>query len=329
MKHEPALPQIAKSADHDADFPAFLNQTAQLLRKERSLDGTLQSTFHSQVIRRDAQGIGFGRPAVLADLHGQLLACPDQEALAEDVLYSGSDELGLLGAQRLLLRGRHQGAGPYGAPTGRVLRYREMSETYAKGNRISDIWCLRDTGAICAQLELDPEAQAGKMLAVADLETAPFRPSVDSQGPYTGLGNENQWGIAFAELLAGVMDGALHSIPEQYDPACQLDYPGGRTLHGPDEAATFWMALRAAFPSARFTVHHCIGVADALMPPRAAIRWSLEGTHDGWGLFGAPSGAVVHVMGMSHAEFGPQGLRREWTLYDALAIWMQILAQKG
>jgi hypothetical protein len=65
------------------------------------------------------------------------------------------------------------------------------------------------------------------------------------------------------------------------------------------------------------------------MPPRAALRWSLTGKHDGWGTFGAPTGAEVYVMGISHAEFGPRGLRREWTLYDETAIWMQILAHQG
>ena len=34
-----------------------------------------------------------------------------------------------------------------------------------------------------------------------------------------------------------------------------------------------------------------------MMPPRAALRWSLTGKHDGWGSFGAPTGAEVHIMG--------------------------------
>ena len=32
---------------------------------------------------------------------------------------------------------------------------------------------------------------------------------------------------------------------------------------------------------------------------------------------------------MSHAEFGPRGLRREWVLCDETAIWKQILMQAG
>mgnify|MGYP001552598803 FL=1 len=70
------------------------------------------------------------------------------------------------------------------------------------------------------------------------------------------------------------------------------------------------------------------------LSPRAAIRWSLDGVHDGWGTFGKPTGANVHVMGMCHAEFGPYGpdgvgLRREFALYDEIAIWKQILMQTG
>ena len=89
------------------------------------------------------------------------------------------------------------------------------------------------------------------------------------------------------------------------------------------------MALRSAFPSAEFRIHHVIGREDPQMPPRAALRWSLWGRHDGFGAFGEPTGANVYVLGLSHAEFGPRGVRREWVLYDETAIWKQILLHAG
>ncbi len=93
------------------------------------------------------------------------------------------------------------------------------------------------------------------------------------------------------------------------------------------------MGLRAAFPDATFRLDHVIGRDDPLMPPRAALRWSLQGKHDGWGRFGTPTGAEVHVMGISHAEFGPFGdgglPPRELTLFDETAIWKQILLHTG
>jgi hypothetical protein len=89
------------------------------------------------------------------------------------------------------------------------------------------------------------------------------------------------------------------------------------------------MRLRSAFPSATFAIHHVIGRADPATPPRAAVRWSLTGRHDGCGHFGAPSGAEVHVMGMTHAEWGRWGLRREFTLFDEVSIWKQIHLHAG
>ncbi|MGB2357685.1 MAG: nuclear transport factor 2 family protein, partial [Paracoccaceae bacterium] len=82
-------------------------------------------------------------------------------------------------------------------------------------------------------------------------------------------------------------------------------------------------------PNAAFKIEHQIGRQDPLMPPRAALRWSLQGVHDGWGMFGQPSGAEVYVMGFTHAEFGPYGLRREYTLFDPISIWKQIFIHSG
>ncbi|WP_136439244.1 ester cyclase [Pacificoceanicola onchidii] len=326
------LGQIAAAraaSGSDPAFNDFLRETTHVMRSERTIAGALKSCFHAHVIRRDALGIAFGTGSVLADLQGQMVAVPDQVALTEDVFSTGKQERGFLGASRVWLQGHHRGPGPFGAPTGRALRYRELSETYAKNNRISDIWSVRDHGAVCAQLGLEPERLAADLWQRADLETMPFRPEVDQQGPYTGEGNGSQWGLAFAELLTRILDGELQTITDQYDAACGLSFPGGVEQFGHDAATQFWMGLRAAFPSAEFRVHHTMGCEEPLMPARAAVRWSLSGRHEGWGIFGPPTGAPVHIMGMSHAEFGPQGLRREWTLYDSLAIWMQIVAHRG
>jgi hypothetical protein len=146
---------------------------------------------------------------------------------------------------------------------------------------------------------------------------------------YRGRGNDNAWGKRYAALLTRIMAADLAAIPEVYDRAVQIEMPGGVTGHGWPAADRFWLALRSAFPSAAFTIEHVIGRDDPQMPPRAALRWSLWGRHDGFGAFGPPSHAQVHVLGMSHAEFGPWGLRREWALYDETAIWKQILMQTG
>ncbi|GIR44686.1 MAG: hypothetical protein CM15mP54_15400 [Paracoccaceae bacterium] len=119
------------------------------------------------------------------------------------------------------------------------------------------------------------------------------------------------------------------SIRQNYDRALVAELPGGRTAYSYDGIDEFWMGLRASFPNAKFEVHHTIGLDEKMLSPRSAIRWSLSGKHDGLGAFGKPTGADVYIMGISHAEFGPRGIRREFTVFDEVAIWKQILLHSG
>ena len=94
------------------------------------------------------------------------------------------------------------------------------------------------------------------------------------------------------------------------------------------------MGLRASFPNAQFVIEHVIGREDPCMPPRAAVRWSLQGSHEGVGRYGNATNSDVYVMGVTHVEFGAHGsaeplIRREWTLLDDTAVWKQILLQTG
>ena len=99
-------------------------------------------------------------------------------------------------------------------------------------------------------------------------------------------------------------------------------------MHSWADTELLWMGLRSSFPNATFKLEHVIGREDPMLSPRAAVRWSLSGKHEGWGMFDEPSGAEVYIMGFTHAEFGPYGLRKEFTLFDPVSIWKQIYMQK-
>jgi len=311
------------------DFPDYILGITKEIWEDRGLAARMKDYYHPDVIIRTPGGIAFGEPAMTAAMMATLHEFPDRALLGEDVIWSGRPEVGMLSSHRILSTATHTGDGHFGPATGRKVRVRALADCYAKNNMISDEWRIRDNGAIVRQLGFDVKDWARDRIAGLDPETQPFRPAVDVQGPYTGRGNDNQWGAALAAVLSRIMAGELSVISDQYDRAIQADLPGGRTVHGTAEVDAFWLGLRASFPFAGFDIHHQIGLEEPNMPPRAAIRWSLTGKHDGWGAFGAPTGAEVHVMGLSQAEFGPRGVRREWTLYDETAIWMQILAHSG
>ena len=313
------------------DFPDYIIGITKEIWEDRGIH-TLHDYYAPQIVVRSPGSVVIGNQDVIGATMATLQEFPDRELLGEDVIWSGTPETGMLSSHRIMSRATHSGDGVYGKATGKELKYRILADCHAKDNTIDDEWLIRDQGAIVRQLGWSPSEYAADLIEREGGPRAcvkPLTPETDLPGPYSGRGNDNPWGTKLAEIVTRVIGADMAAIPEVYDRACQVHYPGGITGHGTRAADRFWMGLRAAFPEAEFKLEHIIGNEDPMMPPRAALRWSLWGKHSGWGAFGAPTGAMVYVLGTTHAEFGPWGLRREYTLYDETAIWKQIHLNAG
>ena len=313
------------------DFPDYIIGITQTIWEQRGI-ATLEHYYTPDIPVRSPGSVVIGNKDVIAATIATLAEFPDRRLLGEDVIWSGSPEEGMLSSHRIFSTATHSADGVYGKATGTKLAYRVIADCHAINDQINDEWLIRDQGAVVSQLGWDPKDYAADLIACeggVEQCVKPFTPANDVPGPYKGRGNDNEWGHKYAQILERMMVGDMAVIPAEYDRACHLELPGGVTGHSHDAADQFWMWLRSSFPKATFTIEHQIGRSDAHMPPRAAIRWGLHGKHDGWGSFGAPTGADVYVMGACHAEFGSWGLRREYVLFDETSVWKQILMHSG
>ncbi|AXI45440.1 polyketide cyclase [Sulfitobacter sp. SK012] len=313
------------------DFPDYIIGITKEIWEDRGI-ATLHQYYSDDIVVRSPGSVVIGNKSVIGATMATLAEFPDRCLLGEDVIWSGSPEEGMLSSHRILSTATHSGDGMYGAATGKRLAYRIMADCHAINNQINDEWLIRDQGAIVRQMGWDPKDYAADLIAREggpEQCVQPLTPAIDQAGPYKGRGNDNEWGTKYADILTRLMGADMAQIPKEYDRAVQTEYPGGVTGHSHESVDGFWMGLRASFPNATFQIDHVIGRDDALMSPRAAVRWSLKGKHDGWGSFGTPSGADVYVLGISHAEFGPYGVRREYTILDEAIVWKQILMQTG
>lgn len=324
------------------DVPDYIIGITKEIWEDRKI-GSLRRSYADGLIVRSPASVVVDNSNVIAATMATLAEFPDRELLGEDVIWCDDPNGGtatsdaFLSSHRLTCTATHSQPGMYGAPTGRRLTYRILADCAIRDNAVYDEWLVRDQSAIVQQMGHDNVTWTRDLIAReggADKCVQPLTPANDLAGPYQGRGNDNEWGARFADTLTAIMAADMQVINERYDRACMLHYPAGQDAMGWAEADQFWMGLRAAFPDAVFSIDHVIGRKDALMPPRAAVRWSLHGKHSGWGRFGTPTGAEVYVMGISHAEFGPFGagqptIRREFTLIDETAIWKQILLKTG
>ena len=318
------------------DFPDYIIGITKEIWEDRGI-ATLHQYYSDDIVVRSPASVVVGNRGVIAATMATLAEFPDRQLLGEDVIWSGTPEEGMLSSHRILSTATHMADGVYGKASGKKLQYRIIADCHAINDQINDEWLIRDQTAIVRQIGWDAKDYAADLIAREGGPEAcvrPLTPATDQPGPYTGRGNDNAWGGKYADILTRIMGADMAVIPSEYDRAVQSEYPGGETGHGTGPVDRFWMGLRASFPDATFTIDHQIGREDPTMPPRSAIRWSLHGKHDGWGYFGAPTGAEVYVLGISHAEFGslgaaPPRIRREFTLFDETSVWKQILLHTG
>ena len=313
------------------DFPDYIIGVTKEIWEDRGI-GTLNQYYAPDIVVRSPASVVVGNQGIIAATMATLAEFPDRTLLGEDVIWCEAPNGGLLSSHRLLSEATHVKEGAYGAPAGTRLRYRIIADCHAIDNQINDEWLIRDQGAIVRQLGLSPKDYARDLIAKEGGPARcvePYTPANDVDGPYQGRGNDHEVGARLASVLERMMAAEFSAVQSEYDRAAMVHYPRHYEGNGWGDVDRFWLPLRSSFPSARFEVHHVVGRDDEGLAPRAAVRWSLDGVHDGWGRFGAPTAVPVHVMGITHAEFGPQGIRREWTLIDETAIWKQILLGAG
>ena len=59
-----------------------------------------------------------------------------------------------------------------------------------------------------------------------------------------------------------------------------------------------------------------------------AVRWKLKGLHEGTGLFGDPSGNMVHIMGINHYHIKNNQIKEGWIMFDGIDVLRQIVTEK-
>ncbi|EFL89169.1 polyketide cyclase [Ahrensia sp. R2A130] len=322
------------------DFPDYIIGVTREIWEHRGV-GTLNHTYASDIPVRSPMGIQRGNQQVIASTMATINEFPDRELFGEDVIWCGTPETHLLSSHRLITTATHTRDGQFGPATGKRFTVRVIADCAAKNDIIDDEWLVRDYGGIVRQLGMEPKSYAQGLIDIEggpENAPVPYLPENDIEGPYNGTGNDNEWGTRYADTLTAIMAKEFHIIPDRYDRAICTEYAGGESGLSWGAVDGFWVGLRSSFPNAEFKIRHTIGMDGDMLPPRAAVRWSLDGLHEGWGTFGEPTGARVHVFGMCHAEYGPflnadtqqpATIRRETALYDEIAIWKQILMQAG
>ena len=256
---------------------------------------------------------------------------PDRQLVGEEVIWTGYEDGTFLSSHRLISVMRHTPGQRYGPATGRVVRSRIIADCWVVDGVVTEEWLARDQAAFAHGLGIEPRALARQMVA-HDLRrtgtVAFFLPEHDKPGRYRPEVQSGPEIMLYTEGYRRIWDTGRplrnprtvfrgRRVGRARRPALQR-----ARRHRPLCAGLY----RASFPDAVFSVESAMVNTGAGRAPRVALRWSLRGTHAGFGHFGAPTGAPVYVMGFSHAEIVDGKVRQEWLVTDEVSIWKQIEA---
>ena len=313
-----------------ADVPAFIYGITREIWEDRGVGGKLDRLYAPDILLRAPTGLTTDNRGVTSQTLQTLHQFPDRQLVGEDVVWAGYEDGSFLSSHRLVSVMRQQGSGSYGPASGRMVRSRIIADCWVVDGVVTEEWLVRDQAAFARCIGLEAR-QLARQMADDDLRMTGrvefYLPEHDRPGRYrpeVQEGPEVELYRRGCERLWHSKD--LSAVRELYFHGANLHAPGGETYYGHVDIDRFYLGYLASFPDAAFSVESATINRNPGQAVRVALRWSLHGTHTGFGHFGPPTGAPVYVMGLSHAHVVEGRIAAEWMLTDEVSIWKQILA---
>ncbi len=298
--------------------------------------GKLYDYYANTIKIHTSSGLIYGREAVFAGTIAALAAFPDRRLYGDDVIWGGDDVVGLYSSHRLTHEGTNRGWTEYGPPTGKRVRYSGVADCFCKRNMVVEEWIVRDELTLVMQLGLDPVATAreqaakardqGQSLQIAgDIERGIGQypppkwdaPETDHFDPQAFIGQ------MFHEIWNWRL---LNKARDFYAENFVFDGPSRRAFKGVNELQAFVLSLLSPFPDLALHCDHFCHIGNAADGYRVATRWTLRGTHTGYGVYGEPTGNPIRLLGVSHHLIIDGLIREEFTRFDEFALLKQIYA---
>ena len=307
----------------------YIHGITRTIWEDRHVAAGLARFYAPGVIVRAPTGVTVGNAGVVAATLATLHQFPDRQLVGEDVITNDHGDGSFLSSHRLISVMRHRGDGAFGAASGRLVKSRIIADCVVAGGRVVEEWLVRDGAAFAGALGL-PVAELAARLVAADRaaggEVAYYIPARDIAGAYRPRLADDSTAMTYADGWRRIWGEADPSaIRALYAEGAAVTIPGGAIANGWGEIDRFVIGYLAAMPGAGFRVESLTINRAVDHPVRIAMRWSLTGIHSGYGAFGEPRGAPLHIMGINHAQLWGDRVIAEWVLVDELAVHKQRL----
>ena len=315
------------------DFPHYIIRITEQIWHERQVDLCLRY-YASDAAIHTLGGDVIGAQTVVDNTWATLAAFPDRRLDGDNVIWSSEPGSALYSSHLITSKMTNLGASEFGPATSKKVRVLTIADCLCRENKIVEEWLARDNLGLVRQLGFDElaiaerqaQADRDRKFSLIDFHERNRAKVVSATRP-AGR-NSTKTTVAFGvvqRIFSGIWnERAYADLPSLYDYRVDAMYPGSVRLYGHDEVRGVLGELFTAVPDARVSIDHVAEIPYLGDARDVAVRWSLTGTHMGGGRYGAPSGAAVYILGISHFRVMRGRVREERTVWDDVAVLRQI-----
>ena len=322
------------------DIVDYIVRITHKIWEEKSV-GTIYDTYAHNSKVMDDSGLQYGRDKIVADTLHTINAFPDVRLYADEIVWAGDDETGFHTSHRCLIVGHNTGYSRYGPPTGRRVAVWCIANCVAKGNEIFEEWVIYNTSSRLHQLGFNLREKArhfGNALS-EDIQNGLNDLAFGEPERLLGQGKpERLEAPTGAFNVDAFLRYAYHTIwnwrkldliKEVYSPTLRFHGTTDRELYGRGAYQRFVLSLLAMFPDLSFKVDDLYWMGNDDEGYLTSLRWSIVGTHRGYGVYGQPTGRRVHIWGVTQHVIREGVITQEWMLFNEFEVMQQLFRDEA
>ncbi len=321
----------------DADYTDIIDYIVRITHRiwEEYNVGLIYDYYRHNSRVMDDYAVIHGRETIVENTLMTINAFPDVRGYADEIIWAGSEDVGFHTSHRAVLVGHNTGFSHYGPPTNRKVSYWVIADCLSIENEIYEEWVLYNTTSVMRQLGLDVFTLAREITPPIDFSGMKDPRSGEPQRlpglgkpptlpPYTGQGFDVEDFVrrAFHEIWNWRL---LGKVNDCYASNVRFHGAGDRELYGTGQVRAYFMSVLAMFPNLAHQIDHLYWMGNDAEGYKVSVRWSIEGSHRGPGLYGKPTGKPVSMWGISQLTIRGGKILEEWHLFNEFAVMQQIL----
>ncbi len=296
--------------------------------------GNIYDTYRHNSHVYDDYGLQYGRDKIVADTVHTINAFPDIRLFADEIIWAGDDVVGFHTSHRCFITGHNTGFSRYGPPTGQKVALWCIANCVSLENEIFNEWVMYDTASMIHQLGFDLRDMARRLGNETDsdgIDDERFGEAerLGGQGRPEYLLPSNESGFDVEEFIRRTYHNLWNrrsprEIMFAYDASLQFTGSTGRRLYGRGDYQSFVLSVMAMFTDLAMQIDDIYWMGNNDDSYQVAVRWSLMGSHRGYGIYGAPTGRQVKMWGISQHQIKDGKINAEWMLFNEFAVMQQI-----